>query len=345
VRVRPENLAENLAENLTGTLAPVYLVCGEEPLQIEESLDAIRTAAREAGFTDRVVLHVDQGFDWGELREYQASMSLFGARRVVDLRMPAGPGREGAEALRAWAEQPSPDNLLLVSAGKLDRKVSAARWFKAVDAVGITVQTWQVESGRLRGWVQQRARRIGLRLGGEAADMLAQRSEGNLLALAQELDKARLIAGGDAELDVETVLDAVADSARFGAFDLVDSALAGNAPRTLRILRSLREEGLQPIQVLGPLAWGLRAATRIRHRVAEGRGLDQAMREAKAFTWQRKQGLIKGAMDRHDPAAWHRILGAAGDVDRVAKGAAPGRAWDELERLCLLVCGMPVLGT
>ena len=68
------------------------------------------------------------------------------------------------------------------------------------------------------------------------------------------------------------------------------------------------------------------------------------MREARAFGWQRKQAIVRKAMDRHDPRSWHRILELAGRTDRVAKGAAPGRAWDELERLCLLVCGVAVLG-
>ncbi len=339
MRVRPDQLAQRLG----GELAPLYLVFGEEPLQVEESLDAIRGAARAAGHGERVVLHVDQGFDWVSLRAHHEAMSLFGDRQLIDLRMPAGPGRDGGEALRAWAESPNPDNLLLVSAGALDRKSTSTRWFKALDAAGVVVQTFQIDAQRLPDWVRRRAGQIGLSLSAEAAAVLAERHEGNLLALAQELSKARLLAAQGTTLDAEAVLEAVTDSARFGAFDLVDSALAGHAGRSLRILGILREEGLAPLAVLGPLAWGLRAAARVGALVGEGRGLDQALREARAFGWQRKQGIVRSALDRHDAGGWQRILGAAGTVDRVAKGAAPGRAWDELERLCLLVCGRPVL--
>ena len=45
MRIRPEQLANQVARGL----APVYLVHGDEPLQIRESLDAIRNAARDQG--------------------------------------------------------------------------------------------------------------------------------------------------------------------------------------------------------------------------------------------------------------------------------------------------------
>ena len=84
MRIRPEDLSRRLA---TGALAPIYLVYGSEPLQIEESLDAIRAAARARGHDERVVLHADTGFDWSELRQYRDSLSLFAEKRLVDLRI------------------------------------------------------------------------------------------------------------------------------------------------------------------------------------------------------------------------------------------------------------------
>src|SRR5690554_892663 len=43
---------------------PVFMVSGDEPLQHAESCDAIRAWLRQAGFTERDVMHVDAGFAW-----------------------------------------------------------------------------------------------------------------------------------------------------------------------------------------------------------------------------------------------------------------------------------------
>ena len=340
MRVRPGDLARRLEDGL----APVYLIGGEEPLQVEECLDLVRAAARARSFTERVVLHVEQGFDWATLREYQDSLSLFAERRLIDLRMPAGPGREGAEALRDYVERPSPDNVLLASTARLDGQTTRSAWFKALDAAGVTVATAPVAARELPAWIERRAARLGLRLSSEAVALLAERNEGNLLALAQELEKARLLGRGEDELGVDEVMSAVADSARFGVFDLVDSAFAGDARRTVRILGVLREEGVEPLAVLGPLAWSLRSAARVRRAMDGGAGVDQALREARVFAWNRKKDVVASAMRRHGTPAWHRMLRGAGAVDRTVKSAGRGQVWDELERLCLLVTGTRVLG-
>ena len=92
MRVRPDQLERHLRRGL----ANIYVVHGDEPLQREESLDAIRGAARVAGFAERIVLHADAGFDWSELGAQAANLSLFAERRLIDLRVPGGsPGKEG----------------------------------------------------------------------------------------------------------------------------------------------------------------------------------------------------------------------------------------------------------
>src|SRR3546814_15235962 len=60
-------------------------------------------------------------------------------------------------------------------------------------------------------------------------------------------------------IDVESLGQAVADSARFEAFDLNDRILDGDATGAVRSLQRLREEGLSPLEILGALSWCLRS--------------------------------------------------------------------------------------
>ena len=333
MRLRPDQLPRHLC----GELAPIYIVHGAEPLQLEESLDAIRAAAREQGHAERVVLHADAGFDWMLLRQYQDSLSLFADKRLIDLRLAgAKPGKPGTEALVAYTERPSPDNLLLVSAGALEWREQKSRWYRALESSGAAIQTWPVPAPRLPDWIQKRASAAGLELATDAAQALAERVEGNLLAAAQEIDKLRLLQR-EGHVSLADALASAGDSSRFHVFDLADSALSGDATRTARIVRGLQGEGTEVVYASWALAREIRSLCTMADEV--GLGEEPGAVLARHGVRDRRKRVVNGALQRHPPAAWRAMLRAAVELDRVVKGAERGDAWDELEKLALMICG------
>jgi len=330
--------SEQLARQLAGGLAPVFVISGDEPFQHQECLNSIRAAARSQGYDERVVLEVDKQFDWAELRQYQNSLSLFAQKRLIELRMPTGkPGREGAEALKAYAERPAEDTVLLLGSANLDGNDTRSAWYKALDKAGVAVQVWPVAPRRMPGWIQERAKSMGLRLDRDAASLLAERGEGNLLATMQELEKL-LLAYGQGQLDLETVVNATADSARYNVFDLSSSALAGEKQRCVRILRGLAEEGVAPPMVSWVLAREIRTLASVVGARSEGLPLEEAMK--RAGVWRNRETGVKAALRRMAPRVWLDLLAEASEVDRIVKGGPGGDPWDALERLCLGVCGV-----
>ena len=342
MRVRPEHLARHLERGL----AEVYVAHGDEPLQREESLDTIRAAARTAGFAERIVLHAETGFDWSELHARTANLSLFAERRLVDLRVPASPGKDGGPALVRYASNPPPDTVLLLSCGRLDRRSTSTKWFKALEAAGDVVEVYPVRARDLPRWIVDRGAARGVTFERGAAELLAERSEGNLLGCAQEVDKLRLLASGR-PVTADEVMGTVADSARFGPFDLIDPALEGDGARAVRILHVLREEGVEPIHVLGSLTWAIRGVCAIAARVEEGARLDDALRAGSGGWWRRKRGIDR-ALARMPRRGWVRLLEIAEGVDRIVKGApvrsgamvrwSDADVWTGLERLVLAAC-------
>lgn len=337
MRQRPDQLAAALGRGLK----PVYLIHGEEPLQALEAADAVRAAARAQGFAEREVLDVDAGFDWSSLAAAAGTQSLFGERRLVDLRIPnAKPGDAGGKALRAWCARPPADTVLLVSCGKLDAQQMKSAWFTALDEAGVSVQTFPVEAPALAQWLTRRAIDRGLRLAPEAVALLATRTEGNLLAAVQELDKLWML-HGDASLDAETVLAAVADSARYGIFDLADAALDADAGRCARILGSLRAEGGEPVLTLWALAREIRTLAQAAHEIGRGTPPDAAL--ARLKVWDKRKPLLRRALARLDAPRLRRLLAGCAHVDRTIKGQAAGEPWDELLALVLALAGSPGL--
>ena len=191
MRLRPEQLAKHLSH----PLLPVYLVAGDEPLQQDELLDTLRQAAREQGFDERQRFSSDTGIDWNSLLNESQSMSLFGGRRILELVLgEKRPDKNGSQILRDILAAPNPDTLLLIRCSRLDRRKDwNSAWVKAVEQLGAVIEVWPVEGNNLRGWLQERLTSRGLRASDDALALLIERSEGNLLAAAQEVDKLALL--------------------------------------------------------------------------------------------------------------------------------------------------------
>ena len=328
-----------LDAQLAKSLAPVYLLAGDEPLQKMEAADAIRAAAQKQGFSERQVIDVEAGFDWSQLEGEAAAMSLFAERKIIDLRLPSGkPGRDGSRAIVNYLAHPPEDNLLLIQTGKLDRGAMNSAWVKAIDKAGVVMQIWDLNPADTLKLVAERLGRAGFQADRDAARLLTERVEGNLLAAVQEIEKLRLIRD-PGPLSVEDIAAAVADSARYTPFELADAALLGDARRALKILRGLEGEGVHPNVIL----WGLARDVRVLADYSALQTHGHSPQAAMQGVWKSRQSMLHRAVRRLDADGWARLLRHCARIDRIAKGIGEGNVWDELLQLTLALAGQPLL--
>ncbi|MBI2311513.1 MAG: DNA polymerase III subunit delta [Betaproteobacteria bacterium] len=320
--------SEQLPQHLARGLKPLYTVFGDEPLLALEAADRIRLEARRAGFSEREVLIADSGFGWDRLLMSSASLSLFGARRVLDLRIPSGkPGVEGGEALAALCERLPANTVTLVSLPGLDWQTQKSKWFAALDAAGVMIEARAVDRGRLPQWIAGRLAAQKQKADNETLEFLADRVEGNLLAAFQEIQKlALLFPAGN--LGFEQVKDSVLDVARYDVFQLGEALLAGDGARFARILEGLKGEGVAPTLVLWAIVEEIRALARISEGLAAGRPVAQLMKEARV--WGPRQAAVQRALKRVAMSQLMAALAHAAQVDRTIKGIKRGDAWDAL---------------
>ncbi len=329
---------EQLESHLQQRLQPLYFISGDEPLQLMEAADAVRARAREQGCGEREVLHAEAGFDWSSLTAASDSLSLFAEQRLLELRLPNGkPGREGGAALVDYAANPPPDMVLLIISGKIDAASKKSKWFKALEAAGATLQVWPIEPGALPGWVMSRMRSRGMHPTQEATQLLAERVEGNLMAAAQEVEKLRLL-HGEGPIDVSQVEEGVADSARYDIFELVDTALLGDAARISRVIEGLHAEGVEAILVLWALMREIRTMAQMAEEIARGGSMEAVMGQFRV--WDKRKMPVRAGLKRHTLKRWLQLLRRAGRIDRMIKGIEPGNPWDELVQLALLMAGV-----
>lgn len=316
-------------------------MCGDEPLQLEECCDAIRVVARGQGYSEREIMHVGTGFEWGSLKHISDSLSLFAQRRLLELRLASGkPGEAGGAALVEYASRPAQDTILLIISPKLEAQAQKSKWFAALEQIAAVIQVWPVTAAQLPAWITQRLRAKGMQASSTAAAMLAERVEGNLLAAVQDIEKLYLLYGATS-IDEEAVTSAVVDSARFDIYELVDTVFQGDAARGTRILAGLRGEGVEPTLVLWALVREVRSVANMAYDCASGLSMDQTLIKHKV--WEKRKGVVKQALQRHVLSQWQQYLRSAARIDRMIKGMLVGNVWDELLQLTLGIAGIRLL--
>ena len=331
---------DNLPSSLARQLQTIYLVSGDEPLLVNEAADAIRATARSQGFVERELHVIERGFDWQGLIAGSRSLSLFAQRKIVEIRMAnAAPGEQGADAIVELAEQSSPDTLVLIIAAKLDSRTQSSRWVSAVEKRGVLVQVWPIDLPRLPAWIRERLGRHKLQADAAAASLLAERVEGNLLAAHQEIEKLALLLP-PGPITAETVVDAVADSARFDVLQLGEAAMRGQTARALRILDGLRGEDVEPTLVLWAVNKDLQWIARARNLMRRGQSAESAMNTL--YVWRPRQAAMGQALSRTNGHTLRNLLLDAERVDRTIKGVEKGDPWLALERLVARLAGVKV---
>jgi DNA polymerase-3 subunit delta len=330
-----------LDAHLERTLAPLYVIHGDEPLFAIEAGDAIRAAARRAGCEEREVLVADTGFRWEALLAANANLGLFGARKMVDLRIPSGkPGADGAKALETCARAPNPDHIMLITLPKLERAAQQSAWFAALGATGIVITVYPLDRAELPTWIAARLSRARQRAGPETLAFLADRCEGNLLAARQEIEKLALILP-EGLLAHDAVERAVADVARYDVFELSAACLSGDAARALKIIAALEAEGEGLPLLLWQIGEDIHALAAVQEATAGGTPLTTAVRNARV--WGKRQAALERAARRVKPDAIAPMVRALATLDAVAKGIGRGNAWDDLRTLVLTLAGKQAL--
>jgi DNA polymerase-3 subunit delta len=320
VKLHPDKLAAHLAKGL----APLYVICGDEPLAAGEAADAIRAAARAEGYDEREsdVVGNASKFKWQECFSGLDNLSLFASRRIFELRIPGGkPGREGGAVLTELAGAPPADTLIIIHLPRLESKSKSAKWVKSLQQGSVWIEVAEPDISKLPGWLNTRAKQLGLQLERDAAMELAARTEGNLLAAQQELERLSLLMPGQT-VSAEVISGSVADGARFDPFQLTDAALAQDVGRALRILFGLWREGVANPLIVWALGREAVALLNLWVELQTGAQVGQALQKHRI--WDKRQPGYKKALRAHDEASVRRLMASAARADRVCKGAEKG---------------------
>jgi len=330
IRIYPEQLSAQLREGLRAC----YLLAGNEPLLLQESADAIRAAATTQGFDEHFSFTLDAQTDWESLFVSCQSLSLFAQRQTMTLQFPEnGPNAAMAEQLVKLSQLLHADILLICRMPKLTKAQENSAWFKALAASAVVVPCQTPEQAQLPRWVVNRAKALKLSVDDAAVQLLCYCYEGNLLALAQALERLSL-QWPDGKLTLPRVEEAVSDAAHFTPFHWVDALLAGKSRRALHILHQLEKEESEVVILLRTLQRDLLTLLHLQRHQAR-QPLRTLMDQQRI--WQNRRALFTDALQRLDATRLQRAIHLLSQIEIALKQDYGQSVWPQLQTLTLLL--------
>ncbi len=341
MRVALDDIAQKL-QSSASQLPKIILINANEPLFLEEGLDAAREVYQQAGFSERIRYQVEPGFDWSQLAGVGQAMSLFAEQRIIELRVPKSLGTAGTKALTEYCNDLPEDDVLVVLMPLLDKRQRSAKWCKAVDYAGWLVDGFDVSAAHFPMWLKKRLQSRALRVEAGVVELMTQQLEGNILAAAQEVDKLRVLAK-DGAVSLQLVTQSMADQARFDVYALSDAMLFGDYARCVRVKQRLVAESVEPVIAV----WSL--VREIRTLAGIAQGLQQGQVRAALFKqhriWSKREAAVGAALQRLNSQEWQELLLSAAHLDQTVKGQRYqeiGSIWFQIEQLCARACKIPV---
>lgn len=325
---------EQLKSQLQKKAAPLYFIFGDVPLLMQECCDEIRKHFAEE-YPERLVFHVDNHFSWQDLVIASQELSLFSSKQIIELRMGSSTFNDTAKkALIAYAESAPANKILLITADKLEYQQQKTAWYQTLLKVGIIIQLWPIERTALPAWIKNRLAQYQISTDPEGLELLAEQNEGNLLGLAQEIEKLHLLYGSR-HISSEEIVSTTSHHTHFEIFDLSNAVLQGDGARICFILNELKHQGIEAILVLWLLAKEVRTLISLAKYLAQGMNIEQAF--TKIYIRDKQKSLFRIALEKHTLKSLLQLIKQAHALDRMVKGVDKGNLWNELERYALAI--------
>lgn len=318
------------------TLAPIYMVLGDEPLQKMQTIDAIRRACIAQGYDERISLTQSPQFSWHDLNNSGQNLSLFSQRQLIELELSTlKPGQDGAKALTRFIDEQTNDCILLIHGPKAPSETQKAKWFKALEAKGLFVAVTQPEGHHFTQWLKQEIAKHHLNVDQDGVGLLAQMFEGNLLAASQELEKLSLQVGQQ-RIDINVLRQRVTNQARFNLFELQDALLNGQTDKVLKILMSLQRDEIEPQLLLWAFSRELTLLIALKKAQLNRQPLNSLYQQARV--WASRQKYFENALSRLSLESLVKASILLGTLEQQIK-LSFDMPWDEVSEIALTLTG------
>lgn len=308
MRIYPEQLVQHLKQKIPSCC----LIFGDEALLCLEATEQAQKAAKNQGYLEKLSFSLDGKFDSDLIFGEFQTLSLFSEKKIIILTL-TKTNKETSAFIREITPLLHPDILLILQGPKLNNQQMSSVWFKNLEQQGIFIATNLPQAHRFPQWVFQRLKALNLHADKDIVDYLCLHFEGNLLAAKQEFEKLALLYPKQ-NLTLQQVEQSITSHNHFSLFQWIDSLLAGDQMRAVRILKQLKAEGTEPLLLCGALNNEIQKLLKLAYQ-SQQHSLTQLLNQQQPKLWPAKQQLIRDALARLNISKLEKMLIQCAEIE------------------------------
>lgn len=309
--------------------APIYWICGDEPLLCNEACDQLIRLLK-TDVTELIRLNVDSHFSDEQLTAHVFGMSLFAQEQLVIISLDEKWPARFPQLLLELLPELGVYCRIIIKGPRIASNQLQSKWYQSLDKQIAFVPIWPIDPNQLPQWLINRARQqYQINLHPSAAHLLADLTEGNLLASSQALEKLHMT-GGVPEITTKHIEESLQDMAQFSVFSLSEAALSGDTGKALHVLQSLFEKQIENSVILWALSQEIRLLSRLLYQ-SKTTAMPALFKQYRII--ERRKPAIQAGLKRLSSRYCESLLQDSATIDRQIKGVQAGDPKESLMKL------------
>ena len=311
-----------------GERAPFYLLYGEEEFEREETWRwLMRHWAPPVAADFNVDRFSAERLDLEAFAKTYQAYPMMAPHRLVLLRDCEKLSADHCQKLEDLGRNPVPSTTLIAVGAKVDMRRTL---FREMGKSGRAVRFTRLYDNQVPQWINQRSKRLGVKLDERAVALLRLYIGPNLRELANEIEKLSVFVGEGETITGDAVEEGVGGSRHNNIFALTEAVGAGQKRKALVLLRRQMAAGEEPLRILALLSRHFQLVLKAqdclqlpKEEAAKKLGvspffladyLQQARRMSRSLLWNRLAALLraevrlKSAGRRQEPLSMDLLL-------------------------------------
>ena len=310
----------------------LFIIFGDEPWQKETALNSLTDYFKSHEFFDTERQHFEKSIDPNWFFQATDNLSLFSEKKLVICRLGNIPDEKSKKLLLDIHQHLSEDTGFILILPHITTKQQKQSGFINLEKNGVLIPIWQLNAYQLGQLIQQLSFEKKIKLNDNAKQALIERTEGNILACAQTLEKLSILSDDqNTFITEEQIKEIIETQSHYDTFSLNEAFLKQNKRKSLLILNQLKQSNGEIVLIL----WGLTQEIRILIELSHTQPYEYDQIFQKNRIWKTKQNFYLNALRIYQINQLKEKLNLCQKIDQLIKTYQIENAWQLLIQLLL----------
>jgi len=294
-----------------------YLIIGDDEYIRKAEADKIREKHLSSVEAD-LNYSVHRGEDIEGVMDSLGTLPFLAEKRVVLIKEDNGFSDKFAETMLTYLSRPADTSVLVLSSGGPFKK---SKYYHKLACLVNVIKADKPAPVTIKGWIRAFFKKEGIEISPKAVELIVESKGTDVVAVRSELEKLVSFSGGERIEDTH-VEQLVGRSVTEAVFRLVDAVNARDTEWAFSVLKDLYDQKKQAHEIIGYLAWYIRAIQKVVLLSRRGAGPEGMAGELGFPPWRVKKFISQA--EKYPVSRINRWVSLLLETDRDIKTGRKG---------------------